>query len=313
MCGCSFGVTQRGPLVTPTSPWIGSPSPVRWLSCLKQPLAWSKIITQSWSKLSITSFQQFNLEGDCNPRCTCGRKIVGQSNCSSQSKCASPKDVSTTSNDLMKRVRLIKSRPMMTQASNSDSQATAEVEFYSSPAPQELAAGEGGPNITTPAVGSEGELTGIPTEPQACRIRRILHGLRLWFGRTSEKGWPTLLPAIGDTNLRGRWSTKWSGVPVDDRHYASLVQPQKFLESGTWAKKGEVYVVHVTHSLARCGNHLTEVECRSHSYIGRYGPGGNCVEMFILLICWVTVKRPLVRVHALKKQNSYRIRRSTVL
>jgi len=57
-------------------------------------------------------------------------------------------EYSTTSNALMKRVRLIKSRPMTTQVSNSDSQATAEVEVSSlpnSPAQRGLAAREGGP------------------------------------------------------------------------------------------------------------------------------------------------------------------------
>ncbi len=78
-------------------------------------------------------------------------------------------EYSTTANALMKRVRLIKSRPMMTQMSNSDSQATAEAEessFPNSPAPKGLAAGEGSPYITTSAVGSEGEPTGTPTGPQ---------------------------------------------------------------------------------------------------------------------------------------------------
>ena len=177
-------------------------------------------------------------EGDCNPRCTRGKKNVGQSNYNSQSKCASPEggssireaqaivtrleplvplttvakkksrilwneekekrlmelyvysssdpsqgcahrlleewtlafpEYSTTANALMKRVRLIKSRPMTTQTSNSDSQATAEADESSlpnSPAPQGLAAGEGGPYITGSAVGSEGEPTGTPTDPQ---------------------------------------------------------------------------------------------------------------------------------------------------
>ncbi len=78
-------------------------------------------------------------------------------------------EYSTTSNALMKRVRLIKSRPKTTQVSNSDSQATAEVEESSlpnSPAQRGLVAGEGGPYITTTAVGTEGEPTGAPTEPQ---------------------------------------------------------------------------------------------------------------------------------------------------
>jgi len=78
-------------------------------------------------------------------------------------------EYSTTSNALMKRVRLIKSRPKTTQVSNSDLQATAEVEDSSlpnSPAQRGLAAGEGGPYITTSAVRSEGEPTGTPTEPQ---------------------------------------------------------------------------------------------------------------------------------------------------
>ena len=76
-------------------------------------------------------------------------------------------DYSTTANALMKRVKLIKSHPKTAQASNS--QATAEVEgscLPNSPATRGLAAEESGPNITTSAVGSEGELTGTPTDPQ---------------------------------------------------------------------------------------------------------------------------------------------------
>ena len=78
-------------------------------------------------------------------------------------------EYSTTENALMKRVRLIKSRPLTTQTSSSDSQATAEAEESSlpnSPAPKGLATGEGGLYITTSAVGSEGEPTETPTGPQ---------------------------------------------------------------------------------------------------------------------------------------------------
>ena len=45
-------------------------------------------------------------------------------------------EYSTTSNALMKRVRLIKSRPLMAQMSSSGSEATAEVEESSLPNPQ---------------------------------------------------------------------------------------------------------------------------------------------------------------------------------
>ena len=165
---------------------------------LKQPPAWAGLITQARSTLTITFPKRQNLEGDCNPRCTHGKKNVGQSNYSSQSKCASPEggfsngdaqatvtrlepqvppttavkkksrilwneekekrlmefyvhssndpsrgcarrllgewtlafpEYPTTSNALMKRMRLIKSRPKTTQVSNSDLQRLKRVVF----------------------------------------------------------------------------------------------------------------------------------------------------------------------------------------
>ena len=108
-------------------------------------------------------------------------------------------EYSTTASALMKRVRLIKSRPMTTQMSNSDSQATAEAEESSlpnSPAPKGLVAGESGPYITTFAVGSEGEPTGTPTARSTGRVRGSLHGFRPWSERVSGKSRPTLLPGI---------------------------------------------------------------------------------------------------------------------
>ena len=129
----------------------------------------------------------------------------------------------------MKRVRLIKSRPKTTQVSNSDLQATAEVEesyLPNSPAQRGLAAGEGGPYITTTAVGSEGDLTGSPTEPQAESeeasmnsdpdleelVRKVNHHYR---------------KLLRDTNSRGRRSTKWPGGRVDGRQRTVINQWMK--------------------------------------------------------------------------------------
>ena len=60
----------------------------------------------------------------------------------------------------MKKVRLIKSQPATAQTSNSDLQAAADVEESSlpnSPVPRgNFETGEGGSNITTSAVGTEG-------------------------------------------------------------------------------------------------------------------------------------------------------------
>ena len=201
----------------------------------------------------------------------------------------------TTSNALMKRVRLIRSRPKTTQVSNSDSQATAVVEESSlpnSPAQRGLAAGEGGPYITTTAVGSEGEPTGTPTEPQGESeeasmdsdpdleelVRKVDHHYR---------------QLLRETNLRGRRSTKWPGVRVDGRQRAvinqwmkgvkpktpwevncmvyaaaSILQPQKSPESAPQVqgrrKEKCLRFRRLIYSLARCGNHQTEEECQSH-------------------------------------------------
>ena len=51
---------------------------------VKQLPAWSGLIPQTRSKLSIIGTKKANLEGDCNPRCTRRKKIVGQSNYNSQ-------------------------------------------------------------------------------------------------------------------------------------------------------------------------------------------------------------------------------------
>ena len=70
-------------------------------------------------------------------------------------------EYSTTSNALMKRVRLIKSRLVMVQTSSSGSEATAEVEESSLPNPPvprgTIETGGESPNITTSAVGSAGD------------------------------------------------------------------------------------------------------------------------------------------------------------
>ena len=80
-------------------------------------------------------------------------------------------EYSTTSNGLMKRVRLIKSRPTTAQMSNSDSQAAADVEVSSlpnSPVPRGnlFESREGGSNITTSAVGTEGPEVPPQGEPE---------------------------------------------------------------------------------------------------------------------------------------------------
>ena len=133
---------------------------------------------------------------------------------------------STTANALMKKVRLITSRPMTTQTSNSDSQATAEAEESSlpnSPAPQGLTAGEGGPHIIASAVGSEGEPTGTPTDPQG-ESEEVCMDSDPGLGELVEKVDQHYRRLLRDTNLTGRRSTKWPGVRVDDRQCAVINQ-----------------------------------------------------------------------------------------
>ena len=118
-------------------------------------------------------------------------------------------EYSTTANALMKRVRLIKSRPMTTQTSNSDSQATAEADERSlpnSPAPQGLTAGEGGPYITGSAVGSEGEPTGTPTDPQG-ESEEVCMDFDPALEELVEKVDQHYRRLLSDINLRGRRST----------------------------------------------------------------------------------------------------------
>ena len=73
-------------------------------------------------------------------------------------------EYSITSNALMKRVRLIKSRPVTAQTSSSGSEATAEVEESSLPNPSvprgTIEIGGESPNITTSAVGKAGDPPG---------------------------------------------------------------------------------------------------------------------------------------------------------
>ena len=126
----------------------------------------------------------------------------------------------------MKRVRLIKSHPMMTQTSNSDSQATAEAEENSlpnSPAPQGLAAGEVGPYTTTSAVGSEGEPIGTPTGPQG-ESEEVCMDSDTGLEEMVEKVDQHYRRLLRDTNLRGRRSTKLPGVHVDGRQCAVINQ-----------------------------------------------------------------------------------------
>ena len=47
-----------------------------WQPELKQSPAWSGLITQSGSTLSITNTQKSSFEGDRNPRCTRGKKTL---------------------------------------------------------------------------------------------------------------------------------------------------------------------------------------------------------------------------------------------
>ena len=264
-----------------------------WQPVLKQPPAWSVLITQARSTLTITFPKRPNLEGNCYPRCTHGKTNVGQSNYSSQSKCASPEggisngdaqaivtqlepQVPPTmavkkksrilwneekekrlmelyvhsSNDPSRgcarrlleewslprvlhhikcsneeRVRLIKSRPKTTQVSNSDPQATAEVEESSlpnSPAQRGLEAREGDPYITTTAV----VRTNRSSNRTSGRVRGGLHGF--WpSGRVSEKSRPSLPPAIERYKLnREKYQMAWgscgrqtmcSDQPMDER------------------------------------------------------------------------------------------------
>ena len=159
-----------------------------------------------WNKEKEKQLMELYVCSSSDPSWCCVRRIL------EEWTLAFP-EYSTTANALMKRVRLIKSRPKTAQASNS--QATVEVEESSlpnSPAPRELAAEEGGPNLTTSAVGSKGEPTGTPTYPQ---------GESEEVSMDSDPGLEELVRKVDqhyrqllrDTNLRGR-STKWPGVCV---------------------------------------------------------------------------------------------------
>ena len=151
-------------------------------------------------------------------------------------------EYSTTSNALMKRVRLIKSRPVTTQMPNSDSLATAEVEESSlpnPPVPRGPEAGGSGPNITTSAVGATRDPVGsspqgepeeepVDSSPDLDElVKQVVHHYR---------------KLLRETNLRGRRSTKWPGVRVDGRQRAAINQWMRGVKPKTpWEVNCMVY------------------------------------------------------------------------
>ena len=191
-----------------------------------------------WNKEKEKRLMELYERSNSDPSRGCARRLL-------EAWTLTYPEYSTTSNALMKRVRLIKSRPETAQSSNSDSQATAEVEESSlpnSPVPRgSREAGEGGPNITTSAVGTDGDPVGVPPEPQGESeeesmdsdpdldeiVRKVDHHYR---------------QLLRDTNLRGRRSTKWAGVRVDGRQRAAINQWMRGVKPKTpWEVNCMVY------------------------------------------------------------------------
>ena len=158
-------------------------------------------------------------------------------------------EYSTTANVLMKRVKLIKSHPKTAQASNS--QATAEGEGSSlpnSPATRGLVAEESGPNITTSAVGSEGELTGTSKDPQG-ESEEVSMDSDLGLEELVRKVNQHYRRLLRDTNLRGRRSIKWPGVCVDGRQHAVINQWMQGVKPKTsWEVNCMVYAAASIHN-----------------------------------------------------------------
>ena len=86
-----------------------------------------------------------------------------------------------------------------------------------------LAAEEGGPNITTSAVGSDGEPTGTPTYPQG-ESEEVSMDSDPGLEEVVRKVDQHYRQPLRDTNLRGRRSTKWPGFCVDGRQRAVINQ-----------------------------------------------------------------------------------------
>ena len=145
-------------------------------------------------------------------------------------------EYSTTSNALMKRVRLIKSRPVKAQTSSSGLEATAEVEDSSLPNPPvprgTIEPGGESPNITTSAVGNDGDPSGEKPAPQGEPKEESMDSAPDLdeLVRKVEHHYCQLLR---ETNLRGRRSTKWPGVRVDGRQRAAINQWMRGVKSKT--------------------------------------------------------------------------------
>ena len=134
-------------------------------------------------------------------------------------------EYSTTSNALMKRVRLIKSRPVTMQTSSSGSEATAEVEESSLPNPpvSRRTIETGGGEIPTSQLqrwGRVGTHQGRNQCPRVSQRRNPWIPTPIWM-RKVEHHYHQLLT---ETNLRGKRSTKWPGVHVDSRQHAAINQ-----------------------------------------------------------------------------------------
>ena len=128
----------------------------------------------------------------------------------------------TTSNALMKRLRLIKSRPETAQPPTSGSQASPECEESSLPnSPAPRGTGVEGPAITPPREGIAGDPTGIPVTPQGEPEEESMD---------SDPDLEELVQKVDqhyrrllrETNLKGRRSTKWNGVRVDSKQRAAI-------------------------------------------------------------------------------------------
>ena len=125
-------------------------------------------------------------------------------------------------------MRLIKSRPGMAQTSNSDSQTTADVEETSLPISLVLwgtiETREGGPNIKIFAVGTDGDPAGVPPKCQGESEEEYMDSSPDLDEIVKEVDNCYCQLLDRDTNLRGRISTKWSGVHVDGRQHATINQ-----------------------------------------------------------------------------------------
>ena len=128
-------------------------------------------------------------------------------------------EYSTTSNARMKRVRLIKSRPVTTQTSSSGSEATAEVEESRTPQYQGEPSRLGGkvPTSQLQRWGMLGTCQGRNQRPRVSQSRNPWTPTPIWMSKLVRKVEHHYRQLLRETNLRGRQSTEWHGVRVDGR------------------------------------------------------------------------------------------------